>query len=84
MIDASLIKSGDYLAIARFDGLDPMIMWGTGGRTGHSAVCVWDNGTLYVVVRDYNTDCWSDCWSFLGSFRPCSLGLVAVLFYLLY
>jgi hypothetical protein len=49
VIDPSLIKSGDYLAIGRFDGLDPMVMFGTGGRTGHSAVCVWDNGTLYVV-----------------------------------
>lgn len=49
VVDPSLVKSGDYLAIARFDGLDPMIMFGTGGRTGHSAVCVWDNGTLFVV-----------------------------------
>ena len=37
-LNASVIRSGDYLAIARLDGLDPMIMFGTGGRTGHSAV----------------------------------------------
>ncbi len=41
-LDTSLIRSGDYLAILRFDGLDPMIAFGTGlGATGHSAVCVW-------------------------------------------
>jgi hypothetical protein len=48
-VNDSSIRSGDYLAIARFDGLDPMVMWGTGGRTGHSAVAVWDQGLLYVV-----------------------------------
>ncbi len=37
-LDASLIKSGDYLAIARLDGLDPLIMWGIGSATGHSAI----------------------------------------------
>jgi len=47
-VDTSNIKSGDYLAIARLDGLDPMIMFGTGGVTGHSAIAVWDAGTLYV------------------------------------
>lgn len=52
-IDVNSIKSGDYLAISRLDGLDPMIMFGTGGVTGHSAVAVWQtvgsNRTLYVV-----------------------------------
>jgi hypothetical protein len=39
---ASSIRSGDYLAILRFDGLDPMIGFGTGfGGTGHSAVAMW-------------------------------------------
>ena len=41
-LPASSINSGDYFAILRFDGLDPMIGFGTGfGATGHSAVCVW-------------------------------------------
>jgi hypothetical protein len=43
------VRSGDYLAVTRFDGLDPMIMFGTGGRTGHSAVAVWDGPELYVM-----------------------------------
>jgi hypothetical protein len=48
VIDAKLIKSGFYLAIAKLDGLDPLVMWGTGGRTGHSAVLVWEGDQLYV------------------------------------
>eukprot|EP01100_Stratorugosa_tubuloviscum_P015418 TRINITY_DN8898_c0_g1_i1.p1 TRINITY_DN8898_c0_g1~~TRINITY_DN8898_c0_g1_i1.p1 ORF type:complete len:576 (+),score=283.60 TRINITY_DN8898_c0_g1_i1:53-1780(+) len=52
-IDESLIQSGDYLAIARYDGLDPLIMFGTGGHTGHSAILLWErqpgNDTLYVL-----------------------------------
>jgi hypothetical protein len=49
-IDAASVRSGDYLAILRFDGLDPMIGFGTGfGGTGHSAVALWRNGTLFVV-----------------------------------
>lgn len=35
----------------RLDGLDPLVMWGTGGTTGHSAVVVHDprDNTKYVV-----------------------------------
>ncbi len=41
-LPASAINSGDYLAILRYDGLDPMIAFGTGfGATGHSAVAAW-------------------------------------------
>jgi hypothetical protein len=52
-VPASMIKSGDYLAVLRLDGLDPMIAFGTGGVTGHSTVAVWQ-GTgssrqLYIV-----------------------------------
>ena len=38
-IDKNLIKSGDFLLISRLDGVDPLIMIGAGGRSGHSAVC---------------------------------------------
>jgi len=47
-IDKSKVKSGDYLAILRLDGLDPLIMWGTGGHTGHTAVALWFGDDLYV------------------------------------
>lgn len=52
-VDASLIQSGDYFAVLRLDGLDPMIAFGTGGVTGHSTVAVWRGSgaerQLYVV-----------------------------------
>jgi hypothetical protein len=48
-IDENEIHSGDFLAISRIDGIDPMIMIGTGGHIGHSAVCSWIDGKLYVL-----------------------------------
>ena len=46
--DKNIIKSGDFLAISRIDGLDPLIMLGSGTRSGHSAVCAWIDDDLYV------------------------------------
>ena len=48
-IDESLIQSGDYIAIMRLDGLDPMIMYGTGSRSGHSVMAMRFDGELYIV-----------------------------------
>lgn len=39
-LSVSDFQSGDMLAIIRLDGLDPMIAWGTGGTTGHTAIYV--------------------------------------------
>jgi hypothetical protein len=54
-IDEKMIKSGDFLAITRLDGIDPIVMLGTGARIGHTAVCLWIDGELYVVE---STDGW--------------------------
>ena len=48
-IDKNIIHSGDAILISRMDGLDPMIMIGSGGRTGHTCVCSWIDGELYVL-----------------------------------
>jgi len=48
-IDESLIQSGDYLAVLRLDGLDPMIMYGTGSHSGHSVMALRFEGELYIV-----------------------------------
>lgn len=50
-IDESLIQSGDFLAILRLDGLDPIIMYGSGSHIGHSVMALrfWDDEELYVV-----------------------------------
>lgn len=39
---ASLIKSGDFIAIERLDGVDQIVDWGTGSRCGHTAVAMRD------------------------------------------
>ena len=48
-INKTLIHSGDFLVISRMDGLDPLIMIGSGGRSGHSAVFSWIDDELYVL-----------------------------------
>jgi len=48
-IDENTIKSGDYFAILRLDGLDPMIMYGTGSHSGHTVMAQWMDGHLYIV-----------------------------------
>ena len=53
-IDENLVKSGDFFLIMRLDGLDPMIMWGTGAHGAHCTMAMWfDDGNggqeLYVV-----------------------------------
>jgi hypothetical protein len=48
-IDEKEIKSGDFIAIHRLDGVDPLIMLGSGSHIGHTCVCLWIEGELYVV-----------------------------------
>ncbi|CAI2364448.1 unnamed protein product [Moneuplotes crassus] len=48
-LDESEIHDGDFLAITRLDGLDEIIMWGTGGRVGHSTMALWIDGELHVI-----------------------------------
>ena len=47
--DKKYIHSGDFIMISRMDGIDPLIMIGTGGRSGHSVVCSWIDDELYVL-----------------------------------
>jgi len=48
-IDESEIGSGDYFAVMRLDGLDPMIMFGTGSHSGHSVIALRMDGELFIV-----------------------------------
>lgn len=48
-IDPDTIQSGDFFGIMRLDGLDPMIMYGTGSRIGHNTMALRFDGELYVV-----------------------------------
>ena len=42
------IKNGTTLGILRYDGIDPLIMYGTGSRIGHTAVIYHQNCNTYV------------------------------------
>jgi len=60
------------LLLSRFtvklDGLDQLISWGTGGRTGHTTIAVWDDDELYV--------CESTDASPFGSYWPPPYGII--------
>jgi hypothetical protein len=47
--DESNFESGDVLAIMRLDGVDPLIMYGTGTTIGHCTMALWFENELYVV-----------------------------------
>jgi hypothetical protein len=57
-IDTSMIQSGDFFGITRMDGLDPMICWGMGGTTGHTATALWVDGDLYVCESTVTDSYW--------------------------
>ena len=48
-IDPDTIQSGDFFGVMRLDGLDPMIMYGTGAKIGHNVMALRFDGELYVV-----------------------------------
>jgi hypothetical protein len=49
VLDDSEIHDGDFLAVTRLDGLDEIIMWGTGGHIGHSTVAIRIDGELHII-----------------------------------
>jgi len=48
-INPDLINSGDFFLIMRLDGLDPIIMWGTGSHGAHCVTALRFDGELYIV-----------------------------------
>ena len=48
-IDESIIQSGDLITIMRMDGLDQIIMFGTGSHSGHTVMALRFEGELYIV-----------------------------------
>lgn len=48
-IDPDTINSGDFFAIMRLDGVDPLIMYGSGTHAGHSVMALRIEGELYIV-----------------------------------
>lgn len=48
-LDKNEIKTGDFIIINRYDGVDPLIMMGTGSHVGHTCVAAWIDGELYIL-----------------------------------
>ena len=48
-VNEDLIQSGDFICIIRLDGLDPIVMWGTGSFAGHTTMALRFDGELYIV-----------------------------------
>lgn len=48
-VPADYIQSGDFFLIMRLDGLDPIIMYGTGSRGAHCVQALRFDGELYIV-----------------------------------
>ena len=63
------IKSGDYFSITRLDGLDPMIMWGTGSFSGHTAIALRIDGELFICES-------TDANPFGKSYWPAPYGII--------
>ena len=57
-IDQELIGNGDTFNIMRLDGLDPMISWAMGAATGHTAVALWRNESLYICESNAVSQYW--------------------------
>ncbi len=48
--DESFVSSGDLFSIMRLDGLDPIIMLGSGSHAGHSVMALrMEDKKLYIV-----------------------------------
>lgn len=48
-IDESMVKSGDFFGVTRLDGLNPLIMYGTGSHIGHCTTALRFDDGLYIV-----------------------------------
>ena len=57
------LQNGDIILVSRFDGLDPLIMWGTGSTVGHVAFIIEIDGQKYVTEStDRNPLNPNHCW----------------------
>ena len=60
--DYKKIKSGDIILANRLDGLDQLIMWGTGSHIGHTAIATWINDELYILESTDRLSFGVPCW----------------------
>ena len=58
----SNVQSGDLFLVTRLDGLDQIIMWGTGSLVGHNAIILEINNTKYVCESTDNNPFGKSYW----------------------
>jgi len=58
LIPDSFIYPGDTFGIIRMDGLDPMLGWAMGSTTGHVAVALEINNSIYIAESTATTSYW--------------------------
>ncbi|CAL1133595.1 unnamed protein product [Cladocopium goreaui] len=58
ILNESQIHSGDFIGVIRLDGLDPVLAFGMGSHTGHTAVALWEDGQLYIAESTVNGSYW--------------------------
>lgn len=56
------LQSGDILLVTRLDGLDPLIMWGTGSFAGHTAIILEIDNEKYVCESTDNNPFGKSYW----------------------
>ena len=57
-LEESEIQDGDMFGILRLDGLDPMLAWAMGSRTGHTVVAIRVDGDLKLCEATTNSSYW--------------------------
>jgi len=53
-IDESLVNSGDFFAVKKFDGTGNLVEYGTGAHVNHCTVALRVNGELYIAESNSN------------------------------
>jgi len=57
-LNESLIQDGDFFSVLRLDGLDPMLAWAMGARSGHTVMAIRIGGQLYIVESTNKNSYW--------------------------
>ena len=81
ILNESQIHSGDFIGVIRLDGLDPVLAFGMGSHTGHTAVALWEETWLVDVTTIVGGVFFSDVLPGFQNFRLLKLLYSLCLFF---
>lgn len=81
ILNESQIHSGDFIGVIRLDGLDPVLAFGMGSHTGHTAVALWEETWLVDVTPIVGGVFFSDVLPCFQNFRLLKLLYSLCLFF---